>query len=125
MILYTIRFDKTNKKEICEKTDFENSIDKNHIQQLNQPKKFQFVLDLQKFNNICHGINCILSKYNYFLRVFELKNKFRHLSMKERKKQNIVRQISSFKSIYLFYFILLLSCQLSTNNCSHDHTNSL
>ena len=28
-ILYAIRFDKINKKEICEKTDFQNVIDKN------------------------------------------------------------------------------------------------
>ena len=31
----------------------------------------------------------------------------------------------TFNSIYLFYFILLLFCKLSTNKCSHDHTNSL
>ena len=95
VVLYTIRFDKINKKEICEKTEFENNIDQNLIEQLDQPKKFQFVIDLQKFNNTCHEINCILSKHNYFLGVFELKRKFRHLSMKEPKKQNIVRQISS------------------------------
>ena len=57
--------------------------------------KFKFILDLQKFNNICYEINLILSKHNYFLRIFELKDKYRQLSMKEPKKQNIVRQLSS------------------------------
>ena len=36
-----------------------------------------------------------MSKHNYFLRIFELKDKYRQLSMKEPKKQNIVRQLSS------------------------------
>ena len=50
---------------------------------------------MQKFNNNCYEINYLLSKYNYFLRLFELKSKFQHLTMKDEKKQNIVRQISS------------------------------
>ena len=38
----------------------------------------------------------LLAKHRYFLRVFELKNKFRHLALKkQKKKQNIVRQLSS------------------------------
>ena len=78
------------------KKDFEKSINKKLIEQLDQPEKFQFIVDLQKFNNICYEINSILSKHDYFLKVFELKNKFRHLSMKEpKKKKNIVRQLSS------------------------------
>ena len=40
VILYAIRFDKINKKEICEKTEFENNIDKNLIEQLDQAEKF-------------------------------------------------------------------------------------
>ena len=94
-ILYAVRFDRSNEKEICGKQEFEKSIDKKLIEQLDQPEKFQFIVDLQKFNNICYEINSILSKHDYFLKVFELKNKFRHLSMKEPKKQNIVRQLSS------------------------------
>ena len=37
----------------------------------------------------------LLAKHGYFLRVFELRNKFRHLALKNPKKQNIVRQLSS------------------------------
>ena len=44
---------------------------------------------------MCYEINMILSKFGYFLRVFELKNKFRHLSLKDRNQQKIVRQLSS------------------------------
>ena len=59
------------------------SIDKKLIEQLDQPEKIQFIVNLQKFNNICNEINSILSKHDCFLKVFELKNKFRHLLMKK------------------------------------------
>ena len=36
-----------------------------------------------------------LEKYGYFFRVFESKSKFFHLALKNPKKQNIVRQLSS------------------------------
>ena len=78
-----------------QKKEFEKSIDKKLIAQLDQPEKFQLIVDLQKFNNTCYEINSVLSKHDYFFKVFELKNKFRHLSMKKPKKQNIVRQSSS------------------------------
>ena len=65
---------KKNNKDICDKTEFENVIDQNLIEQLNN-EIFNFIFDLQTFNNNCYEINYILSKYNYFLRVFELKKK--------------------------------------------------
>ena len=39
--------------------------------------------------------------------------------------KNFIHSWKSINSIYLFYFILLLFCKLLTNDCSHDHTNSL
>ena len=65
-ILYAIRFDKFNEKNICDKQEFGNSIDKNLIEQLHQPEKFKFIIDLQEFNNTCYEINYILSEHNYF-----------------------------------------------------------
>ena len=44
---------------------------------------------------MCYEINLILSKFGYFLGVFELKNKFRHLTIKDKTQQKIVRQLSS------------------------------
>ena len=72
---------KLRKKRFVKKKEFEKIIDKKLIEQLDQPENFQFIVNLQKFNNTCYEINSILSKY--FLKVFELKNKFRHLSMKK------------------------------------------
>ena len=43
----------------------------------------------------CYEINSTLSKRNYILRVFELKNKFRQFSMKNKSKQKIVRHLLS------------------------------
>ena len=44
---------------------------------------------------MCYEINCILSKYGYFLRIFELQNKYRRLTVKNKNEQKIVRQLSS------------------------------
>ena len=84
VILYAIRFDKQNKTDICDKNDFKKVIDENLIDQLDK-EKYEFILDLQKFYNNCYEINHVLSKYNCFLRVFELKNKFRHLTVNKQK----------------------------------------
>ena len=53
------------------------------------------MLDNQMFNTQCHKINGILAAYAYFLRVFELKEKFCHLIIKNQKKKKNVRQLSS------------------------------
>ena len=86
-ISYATRFDKINEKDICEKQEFENSIDKNLVEKLDLPENFKFIIDLQKFHDICYQINSVLSEHDSFLKTFELKNKFRHLSMKQRKKK--------------------------------------
>ena len=84
IILYTI--DKENKTDVSDKNEFKKTIDEKLIEQLDK-EKHKFILDLQNFNNNCYEINCFLSKYNYFLRVFDLKNKFRHLTMKDKKNK--------------------------------------
>ena len=65
-MLYALRFDKTELKDVCNKKDFEKIIDKSLVEELNQREKFKFIIDLQKFHNVCYEINSILSKHNYF-----------------------------------------------------------
>ena len=84
--LYALRYDKENKIDICDKNEFENLIDEKLIDQLDE-EKYKVILDFKKFNNNCYEINYLLSKYNYFLRVIELKSKFRYLTMKDQKKK--------------------------------------
>ena len=89
LILYALRFDKTGLKNMCNKEEFQKSIDKSLIEELNQPEKFQFIAELQIFQNMCYEINTIFSKHNYFLRVFKLKNSFRRFSMKDKSKPKL------------------------------------
>ena len=44
-------------------------------------------------------VNLLLAKHGYLLRIFELKNKFCHLTLKIPKKQNIVRQLPTSSCI--------------------------
>ena len=94
-LLYALRFDKAQLKDLCNKEELEKAIDKDLVKELNQPEKFEFIIDLQKFHNMCYEINLILLKYGYFLRVFELKYKFRQLVVKDKNKQKLVRQLWS------------------------------
>ena len=50
-IFYSLRFDKTGFKDQCNKKEFEKSIDKGLIEKLID--KFEFIIDLQKFQNMC------------------------------------------------------------------------
>ena len=52
-------------------------------------------LDILHFENQCLKINQILSKNNLFLRIFELKEKFRCLIKQDSKRKNIIRDLSS------------------------------
>ena len=53
-ILYVLRFDKTELKNVCNKEDFEKIIDESLVEELNQPEKFKFMTDLQKIHNLCY-----------------------------------------------------------------------
>ena len=105
-------------KDVCSKEDFEKVIDKNLIQQIDQTEKFKFIIELQKFINMCYEINFILSKFGYCLRVFELKNKFRQLAMKDKSKQKIVRQLSScLIEKYSGFTVISIEYKKSKENC--------
>ena len=89
-ILHAIRFQKEQKTDICRKDNLKEIIDENLINELDE-EKYEFILDLQKLNNNCYEISCFLLNYNSFLRILELRSKFRYLTLKEPKKQSIVR----------------------------------
>ena len=91
--MYALKFDKSKSTDECNVTEFQKIIDCDLIDQL--LNKFEFIIDLQKFENMCHEINHILSKYGYFLQIFELKNKYQRFTAKNTGEQNLVRQLSS------------------------------
>ena len=65
VILYALRYEKEKKTDICNKNEFEKVTDEKLIKQLDE-NKYQFILDLQKFNNNCYEIYSFLSNRNYF-----------------------------------------------------------
>lgn len=89
-----IRYEKEEKANVCDKDEFEKNNWKKFIKSA-WWRKIWIKLDFQKFNNNCYEINCFLLNHNLFLRVFELRSKFRYLTVKNPKKQNIIRQLSS------------------------------
>ena len=95
IILYKIRQITENKTDVCDdKALKENETVKQLMEEITS-EKFKFSLDLQEFNRVCYEINQILIKYNYFLRVFEQKNKYRNLLIKQPEKQNQIKQLAS------------------------------
>ena len=93
-IFFATQFNVEQKNDLCSSAELKQLVDKNLFIQLNQ-EKFNIILDYQKFYNQCHEVKMLLAKHWYFLIVFELKNKFCHLVLKNPKIQNIVRQLSS------------------------------
>ena len=89
-ILYALRYDNDKSMDECDIAELQKNFESDLINNL--VNKFEFIIDLQKFDNMCYEINCILSKFGYFLRIFELKNKYHGLAVKNKDEQNLVRQ---------------------------------
>ena len=95
VILYKIRQIIEDKTDICDDDTLKENKTLEEILEKLSNEKFTFSLDLQKFDLVCYEINDILINYNFFLRVFEQKNKYRYLLIKEPEKQNQVKQLAS------------------------------
>ena len=92
-ILFNIRYFLENKTDICGLDDLKLCINNNFLfDTLYENSKYKLILDYQKFNANCHEINSLLAKNEYFLRIFELSQKFQYFSLKNPKKQTVVRQ---------------------------------
>ena len=104
-ILFNIRYILESKTDVCSPDNLKLSINNNFLfDKLYENDKFELILDYKKFNANCHKINSLLAKDGYFLRIFELKQKFRYLSLKNPKKQTVLQQLSSclMKNIMVF-----------------------
>ena len=87
--MYAIRFLKTKKSELCEESEIENQIGFDLYSKFKE-KKETCILDLNKrnFNTMCFDLNEILVGEKFFLRVYELKDKFRYLFHEDYKKKS-------------------------------------
>ena len=83
-ILYTLRDQLTQKIDNELKKDVGAEIS-DEIYPLKEIMRLD--LDILNFENQCFQINRILNKNNFFLRVFELKEKFRALIKQDPKKK--------------------------------------
>ena len=94
-LLYGIRFYKTKKSNLCEESEIENQIGADLYSKIIE-KKDKCILDQIKrnFDDMCFAINEILVKEKLFLRVYELKDKFRYLLQEDHKKR-VLRSLSS------------------------------
>ena len=95
-LLYAICFLKTKKSDLCEEGELENQIGSDLYSKIKE-KKESCVLDLIKrnFDTMCFDLNEILVGHNFFLRVYELKDKFRYLFHENYEKKEIIRKVSS------------------------------
>ena len=91
-ILYALRYRLTNKDEPCiDDAELESDVKTEIFDEVNLLRdRLRFDLDLMNFENQCFQINRILMENNFFLRVFELKDKFRYLIKPrfQEKKRN-------------------------------------
>ena len=95
VILLALKYKINGSKNTCSSNDLKNIVGEDLFQEINQPEKLKFIIDQQYIFNMCYQITMILAEFGYFLRVYELKKKYRHLFMKKPDQQKIVKQLSS------------------------------
>ena len=95
-ILYSICFQLTEKTNACENEDeLKNDINKVDLSELFLIKdKLKLDFDILNFEQQYNRVNQILNKCNFFLKVYELKEKLRSLVKQNPDKKNIVRELS-------------------------------
>ena len=96
VLLFAIKFNKTEDSDFCEEEELKEKIGENLYIKL-ESKRDMCLLNLNKkdFDYMCFDIHEILIKENMFLRVYELKDKFRYLFNDNNKKKNVIRRVSA------------------------------
>ena len=95
-ILYAIRFKLIEKKDFIDEENLKEDVGLALFHDLFEIKSLlRLDLDVLNFENQCFKINTILTKYNMFLRVFELKDKFRYLFKQNSEQKKIVNEVSA------------------------------
>ena len=60
-----------------------------------QQKKLRLGLDIKNLENQCLSVTDLLIKHGLFLRIYELKDKFRYLIKQDSEKKTVMRDLSS------------------------------
>ena len=95
-LLHAIRFLKNKKSDQCDEIEIEKETGSDLYFKIAE-KKDNCILDLNKtnFDEMCYEINEILIEETFFLRVYEIKDKFRYLFHEDHNKKNVLRSLSS------------------------------
>ena len=102
LIGYAVSFLKFGKIDTCGHKKIEETIGSDLYNQLSNNKEYlQLDLDYQRLEKICFQINKILSRHDYFLRIFESKKKINNLIKKKQKKKK--KKKAMLKSIHFYY----------------------
>ena len=93
--MFAIRYQLSRKVEPCDDEQLKIDIGAEIFDEIYPLKSMMKLnLDILHFENQCLKINQILNKNNLFLRIFELKEKFRCLIKQDSERKNIVRDLS-------------------------------
>ena len=88
-LLYGLRHHLTKKIDAVDDEQIKKDITSEIYHEILPLKKFlQLSLDIFHFENQCNVINQILNKHNLFLRIFELKEKFRYITKTSAHKKD-------------------------------------
>ena len=67
---------------------------------LSAKKNLRLDLDIQHFENQCFSVNDLLIKHDLFLRIYELKDKFRYLIKQDSEKKKTKQKKNKTVMIY-------------------------
>ena len=82
-----MRFNISDKINVCDEKEIQETIEDHLFFRLFENRdRFQLELNIRKFNLHYIEINEILADSSYFLRLFELRKQFRHLTLKPPQK---------------------------------------
>ena len=87
-LLFAIRFIKNEKTDYCELDEINDVIGEDLLSK-RESKKDLCVLNLSKrdFDHMCFKLNEVLNESSMFLRIYELKDKFKYLFHEQKKKE--------------------------------------
>ena len=112
-LLYAVRFNKIKKSDLCEESEIENQVGADLYSKIIE-RKDKCILDQNKrnFDDMCFDINEILVGKKLFLRVYELKDKFRYLFHEDyKKKEYIEAYLAALKKNSTDLLLQILSLQ--------------
>ena len=96
VLIYAINFSINNETEKFEDEILKDKIGRNLFQKLDAKKQICVMdLDRANFDDMCFDINEILVEHDFFLRVYERKDKFRYLFHRTEEKTDTIKSLST------------------------------